>query len=287
MLFPGTRDLCKSVFLSSFATLVALNAAGWGTRNQLTSYDALAILGLNAILSAPTLVSMVRLSNEVVIIRTGYAICYIIYWLVAVITFGIFLGTATAYDRYAEISMYKASCKTYYAFVVIIVIFTTVQIVTGFVVPWWAWLQFKMENQTQKEQHSQDQDREEPEPSRPEVVQPNVSEGAQSHISIRAVRFLAIFQYGIALVLLIIRTRLPTGVSITWVDDHFWSFGQIFAVTAIIAPFIEIIKYLVKPTVSLGRSRKNPAHGISPLSYLARAINFHTCTCFFSSRSLC
>lgn len=284
MLLPGTRDLCKSIFLSSFATLVALNVAGWGTRNQLTSYDALAILGLNAILSAPTLVSIVRLSNEVVIVRTGYAICYIIYWLVAVITFGIFLGTATAYDRYAEISMYKASCKTYYAFVVIIVIFITVQIVTGFVVPWWAWLQFKMENQSQ---HSQDQDREEPERSRPEVVQPNVSEGAQGHISIRAVRFLAILQYGIALVLLIVRTRLPTGVSITWVDNHFWSFGQIFAVTAIIAPFIEIIKYSVKPTVSLGRSRKDPAHGISPLSYLARATNFHTCKCFFSSRSLC
>jgi hypothetical protein len=93
-LLPGTADFAKAIFLSSFATMIALNASGLHFVTNLDDYHAIVLLGLNAIITTPMMVSLFRLRHSESTTITGYAICYLIYMIIAAVSYTFYFGDA-------------------------------------------------------------------------------------------------------------------------------------------------------------------------------------------------
>lgn len=99
VVFPDTADLSKSVFFASFASLLAVNVAAWGSKFSgspsfhTSFFYNLVIIGLNTIVSVPITISTFSAWKQ----NSFHRLQYILYPLSAIIvlvSLGVFMPEA-------------------------------------------------------------------------------------------------------------------------------------------------------------------------------------------------
>lgn len=252
VLLPLTEDLCKALFLSSFATSWGINVALWATRNVLESYEALSIIGTNILLVAPIILSIMSLLYKTSKMQIGFTICLAIFQLIYISSFIVTLPIAISYNS-QSIAAFRKVCKDYYIAFIILTVSSLVQFAFLCIT---TVLVFRRSLDLSQRLRS-----------------------GFGFAPTQSIKMAGVIPYIFAIMSLVLLERLRTFANITsdaadqGLND--FGYGQIFALATVIAPLIEVIKYIFRKTDRLS--------GHSPFSYVIQGMNFHKRT--YSSRS--
>ena len=236
---PWNEEFSRSLFLSSFSLTLALNVAFWTTLANTNSFYALFMMGINLLLTAPVSVSLASMSIAKRHIEIGFAICYFVFGVIKVISFGICVDKVLMYDG-EGVAFFASECKDYYGIMIAMITISALQVLALVAMSWALYKRHKNHDPLTPSAYS------------------------------KVLRWIGTILFALAVFSLILLERLGSFAGLTSenpdTQNSTITFGQVFAIAGSVGPLIEFVKYLFHKTENL--------NGKSPFVHVLHITHF-------------